>query len=319
MTIRKTTTATNLRTEHRDARIAAIERRLNVRTRAIYQAVLGAVAAHQARPDVAAHEARGIIVREWPELGAAIDFGLRSMIDWSYTTGASTILNAVPVYAWLRRYERATEGRILEKQAPVFRSKNRIADLLKGKLSKDQAKDLIRNLEFPPPTEQKVRQILTDTTAPDGLSWEHRIKTVPQADLDRLLGTITREFSQGGDISAIQKPLEAFFSAENYKARRIARTEGVRVAEAGLRESWQQVGDMVGAIQTWTAGDANVRDSHEHWHGKIFKRQSDGTYVAADGERLPTFPAAPNCRCWSSPILDFGDEEQPTPDLAGVL
>lgn len=294
---------TKLRTAHRDTRIAQIERRVNGWSRRLYSAVLGEVAAHRDNPQVAAQRVKARLARDWPEATAIIEGGLESLLDWSFATGADLILDAVPWSAWLKLYSQqgripVGESRLAEKRRPFD------LKVIQGTKDKRKGRALIRQYEFPAPGRAEVRRILTDTTAPDAIPWMQRIVTVPQKDMGRLLSTLSSRMAAGDNISEMEGPLRSFINAQNYVVRRIARTESVRVAEAGLRESWKQVDDIVVGIQTWTANDANVRDSHRHYHGKIYRKQDDGTYRGSDGEALPSFPAAPNCRCWSSPMLD---------------
>jgi hypothetical protein len=184
---------------------------------------------------------------------------------------------------------------------------------LSGEATEEEAREIVRLAEFGEPTPEEVDAILAQTSGNDGLSAMQRIKTVGQQDIDALRAAIRTSLS--GDItgaSAVEslakaiKPLLSENEGLNYKAKRIARTEGVRVSESAMRASWEPLGDMLKGIRAWTAGDSRVRAEHgtltTDWHDKLFLKTNDG-FIADDGKRLPEFPAGPNCRCWTSQEL----------------
>ena len=183
--------------------------------------------------------------------------------------------------------------------------------ILDGQATRAEALEIIRLSEFGSPTPEEIDAILNATSAADGLSAMERIKTVGAKDIGQLRSSIrvalSGEIEGASAVEALSKAIRPILSKNeglNYKARRIARTEGVRVAQAAMTESWRPLGDMLMGIQAWTAGDSNVRDSHRHFHGKLYRRVGGRfEFVASDGERLPEFPVAPNCRGYTSQVL----------------
>lgn len=208
-----------------------------------------------------------------------------------------------------------TDGHILLTEAFDPRGdleiENQWRRILDGLATEAEAREIIRLVEFGTPTPEEVDAILNATSATDGLSAMERIRTVGAKDIDELRQAIRTAMS--GEIegaSAVEslskaiKPLLSENAGLNYKAKRIARTEGVRVSQASMTESWRPLGDMLAGIQAWTAGDSNVRDSHRHFHGKMYHRVGGQfRFVATDGEPLPEFPVAPNCRGYTSQVL----------------
>ena len=92
----------------------------------------------------------------------------------------------------------------------------------------------------------------------------------------------------------------------SYKAQRIARTEGRRVAEQGGMEAYQGMGDMLEGMQILAVMDQATRPEHAARNGKIYRPLPDGRpgeFYDEHGIPLPELPDAPNCRCTSIPVL----------------
>jgi hypothetical protein len=248
-----------------------------------------------------------------PEEGAA---DLRKLLGdsaiWSWDSATTRFVRAVPIPAWLRRVLPvhtllSTEGRLRE-YTPDISQDDAFQRILSGDLTAEQTRAIIRELEFGSPTPAELNAILEDTYWPDGLDAMSRIKTVITPDLAELRDSISRYLSTSVDVpsawQALSGEIEHLVGNVRFKAIRIARTETSRVSEDMLRKSWEAASDFITGIQAFTSDDANVRDAHRHWNRKIYHRTGRNRYIARDGEPLPRFPAGPNCRCWSSPVLD---------------
>ncbi len=258
-----------------------------------------------------------------PEEGSAT---LRKLLGdsaiWSWDSATTRFVRAVPIPIWLRRLlpvhsvlsTEATAGPRLLEFTPDISQDDAFQRILSGELTAEQTRALIRELEFGSPTPAELTAILNDTYWPDGLDAMSRIKTVTTPELAELRDSIARYLSTSVDVpaawQALSGEIEHLVGNVRFKAIRIARTETSRISEDMLRQSWESAGGMIVGIETFTANDSKVRgatsaDPHKRWEKKKFFRTSAaGGYVARDGERLPRFPAGPNCRCWSSPILD---------------
>jgi len=258
-----------------------------------------------------------------PEEGAST---MRKLLGdsalWSWDSATTRFVRAVPIPAWLRRVlpvhsllsTESTAGSSLLEFTPDISQDDAFQRILSGELTAEQTRAVIRELEFGSPTPEELNAILEDTYWPDGLDAMSRIKTVITPELSELRDSIGRYLSTNVDVSAAWQSLsgeiEHLVGNVRFKAVRIARTETARVSEDMLRESWKEAGDMIVGIETFTANDSKVRgatsaDPHKRWEKKKFFRSSaSGGFVARDGEPLPRFPAGPNCRCWSSPMLD---------------
>jgi hypothetical protein len=251
---------------------------------------------------------------EAPEI---LDTGLRNIHAWAWQDVTESFVAAIPLRFWLHRLVPVTlhgeigEGTLREFD---FRTEIQWERILKGLATASEAREIVRQAEFGEPTPEQVDAIMQATEAPDGLSAVERIKTILPADLEKLQTivreTLTTDFKGASAVEAMKVKIAPLLDTNegiNWKAKRIARTEGVRVAEAAMRESWESVKDLLKGIRTFTAGDENVRSEHTVWHDLLYVRMSDGSYrqttrPSAPG-LLPVFPFAPNCRCYSTQEL----------------
>lgn len=241
--------------------------------------------------------------------------GLKSLLKWSYDSAAQIMVDVVDEDIWVRR--RITKSNIKafakleslgfedESEAAEFIEKYK--PIINGTATGNLALKLIKEIEFPPPSRERLEEILNDTNAPDGLSAVDRIKTVAASDKKKLFDILTTPMTDDDPASWMQhvekQITQIVDGGIGWKAKRIARTEGARIAEDGQREAWEQVSDMMGGARAWTAGDERVRPEHRKWHNKFYETQKDGTYQDKKGEVLPYFPAGPNCRCYTLPEL----------------
>jgi len=251
---------------------------------------------------------------------------LAEVWDWSWSSAVDMMVRAVPMEVWVGRVAplgvgESVKSRSNPDQIPIMGFKSppnpiqevagidatvELAPILNGTATAAEARALVEQFEFPPPTPDRVDAILRATNAPDGLDAMSRIKTVMPQDLDRLRSTIVQAMSAPDRASAIQgltPQIREMVGGVAYKAQRIARTEGMRIAEAGQKECDSQVDDMITGYKAMTAFDANVRREHRVWHEQIYKRITQGRYVHPILGDLPSFPAGPNCRCWAVPQL----------------
>ena len=198
---------------------------------------------------------------------------------------------------------------------PIMKVDPRLSELAAGKMSAQKARELGAQILFPGPTKRETEAVLNATSADDGLSAMRRIKTVKGANLDKLKRAIVVGLSAPDDPDALKRMYRKIkhlvgndpgkSTGMNYRAKRIIRTEGYRVAETAMRRSWDQAGDLglMQGLRAMTANDVNVRPEHWQWHNKLYLRRAKGTYIHPTLGRLPNFPAASNCRCYTVPEL----------------
>ncbi len=289
--------------------------------RSLERDLLGTLSANRGGTDAVRHATDKILAMALPEGAVRLRGGLADIAMWSWDDETRLFVEAVPIPMWIQRIVpvkslHATEAELLEFAPDAsFGIDRAFQRILSGELTRAETLAVIRELEFGSPTPEQLDAILTDSAWPDGLNPMERIVTVPRPEIGQLRNKIHEYLALPGPDrasawGALASDIGDLVGNVNFKAVRIARTEGTRVAEDMLRQSWAETGDLIEAIQTFTANDANVRDTHRTTPGwsiprnnKIFRRTSGGQFIASDGEPLPRFPDGPNCRCWDSPIL----------------
>jgi SPP1 gp7 family putative phage head morphogenesis protein len=184
----------------------------------------------------------------------------------------------------------------------------RVADEpVKKRLTDEEWEEKLAAYTFEPPDAAAVAEFL-DHKGPGGLAWDERLQHWEGPVRDQLKSQLTQGLSAGEGLSGLRARLKPLVDGVNYKAQRIARTEGRRVAELSQQRVMSQAGDLIAAQEILATLDVNTRPHHALRHGKRYDRQQDGSFVAADGEHLPDLPDEPNCRCFPSPILATPEE-----------
>lgn len=301
--------AVDKRHNAREREVVRFEDGMSRWVNALEARLLGVIAANRGGVEGVTGSIDVILLGADVDAAAEMEKGLLRTWEWSWRTAVNAWLTIMPTKKWAVRLMpiKAMYGTesYMEGQ-PNLDAEVELQRILDGEVSDEEARKIVREIEFPPPPPEKVQQILDATNAPDGLSAMERIKTVAQRDLQALRSVIVSGVSTGMNLDKLTKGVKAITDLIHWKARRIARTEGMRIAEAGLKETWMEVDDLIRGIQTFNSQDANVRPEHRWWHDVIFYRTGRGEYLSRSGKTLPVFPAGPNCRCWSTPILvDF--------------
>ncbi|MCP4251137.1 MAG: hypothetical protein GY778_29215, partial [bacterium] len=144
---------------------------------------------------------------------------------------------------WLQRArppQLAMES-IEEQGTPDLAWLNLYQKILDGTIVRPEADELVRQHEFPPPTEAEVRQII-NTKGPDGKTVTERIVTVEARRLPELRQVLIDSVNQENPLEWLTPRLRELVGNDpggptgmNYRARRIIRTEGTRISEAGWR------------------------------------------------------------------------------------
>lgn len=197
-------------------------------------------------------------------------------------------------------------------------------------ISDDDKRKIIAKVLFPRPSEEEVQQIIDRpmrVKQPDGTTrdakWQDRLEALSHKITDKTaaFGELVRGYTAGENIAQIRKRLEPLVSGIKSSAQRIARTEGLRVAERIQRRSWDQLGDMMEGAQILAVLDQNTRPHHAARNGTIYYKdesKANGTTTKKLSE-MPDLPDEPNCRCWSTPILTPPEELKTDPTLREAL
>jgi len=83
------------------------------------------------------------------------------------------------------------------------------------------------------------------------------------------------------------------------------------------REAWQPLGDLMVGVQLLAVLDERTRPEHATRNGTIFYKSPTGNQRPISD--LPNLPDAPNCRCWTSPVLEPPEELKSNKQLREAL
>lgn len=139
-------------------------------------------------------------------------------------------------------------------------------------------------------------------------------------NVDDVSGTIFRSISEGKTRLEISKTLRNMFQGDAVAARRVARTEGGRVATQVQLATSEQLKDEIAGYQVHAVPRTKYsREDHLHRSGTIYWRHPVQGQEGFD--RMPQPPIDPggiieyNCRCWLSPV--WINEPAPKEDAYG--
>lgn len=172
--------------------------------------------------------------------------------------------------------------------------------------------------------ELRPREIVFDAIDPERLhailhagDWQARLSTLTKLAPPETLATmIANGFQDGLSPQQIARDVQPHLENVRASARRLVRTEGVRIGHDVQMEAWESLGDAVIGYQIHSAHRTNTRWWHAERDGTIYyKKPGEGQkgldqmprppMEAADPtERPPNTPQiAPNCLCWLSPVF----------------
>ncbi len=303
------------RTAERNRTIIASGQAFDRWTRSIERDLLGVINAGRGGVRGVTQDVTLILAEMPADAAALMEKTLLAMWSWSWDSAVDNWLIALPLDYWVARLSPAVPINgppILAEQASGLDAESQIDRIINGEVSDEEAREIVRELEFPQPSREAVDAIIRGTHDPDGIDAMSRIKTVLNPEIGKLREIIVGGYSTITDdnrasvleqIALDIRPLLADNQGVNWKAKRIARTESVRIAEAGLRASWEPIEDLIQGLRSFTANDEKVQDSHKHFENKLYLRTSTGEFIARDGERVPAFPIRANCRGWTTPEL----------------
>jgi SPP1 gp7 family putative phage head morphogenesis protein len=127
-------------------------------------------------------------------------------------------------------------------------------------------------------------------------------------DVDRIAAQVWQGIADGKDRRAIANLLSKSLNNDMVAARRVARTEGLRVATAVHLKTAEQLGDMIEGYQIHATLDSRTRPEHRARHGTIFYRNpKPGQKGFNEMPQPPVDPGgvlAYNCRCFLTPVFD---------------
>jgi hypothetical protein len=167
------------------------------------------------------------------------------------------------------------------------------------------------NLLLPAPPAHQIRGIVF------GTDWMERIESLSRlADPNTLASIVSYSLAHGKTQADIARELLPIVDNVRSSARRIARTEGVRVGHEVQMDAWDELGTMVVGYTLHHSANPAQRWWHAERDGRqYFKNPGPGQDGLEKMPRPPMEPpdpserppgtpqTAPNCLCWLTPVF----------------
>ena len=169
-----------------------------------------------------------------------------------------------------------------------------------------------RNTLSPPMTKDKASEIVERETL--GVSWRDRIAKLSRLiEPEKTAGLIAEGTAEGLNVAQMAKTILPHVTGGiRASAQRLARTEGLRVANESQRDMYEDLGDLMVGTQILASLDENTRPEHAARNGRIHYNDRRKTPTI---DTLPILPDEPNCRCFDVPVMKTPDELKEDPEL----
>lgn len=221
------------------------------------------------------------------EVTQAVRERLSRDLDGGRQDSAAVVAQAVPVEVKASAAVVKVGGGLQEQQ--------RAGMTVDFELSPGQSQDEIDALLIPPLDADKTREILERPV--NGESWQDRLSGLSKriVDRDALVDSMARGLADGKTPKQLVDDVLPHVAGYGAAARRIARTESLRVQHEANQDMLDELGDeIIGYTREVTLDDV-TGDDHRPLAGKFYPKGTE-----------PRLPDRPNCRCWLAPV--FADE-----------
>lgn len=188
-------------------------------------------------------------------------------------------------------------------------------DLTEARLSPEQRAQVEAQLFEPLPADEVARIIYAPSA---GTSWNARLAAQTRlAPPDQLAALVAMGMAQGQTVQQLANTLGPAVQGVRTSARRVARTEGMRVSHAARLQAFDDLGDMVIGYQIHATMDWRVRPAHAARNGNIYYKNPKPGQLSITEMPNPPMEAdgtvAFNCRCYLSPVLEVADHIENDP------
>ena len=160
---------------------------------------------------------------------------------------------------------------------------------------------MLKSIIFKAPSRDRVTELINENDEA-GRGWVNRLAILSQKvnDVDAVAQELATGIADGENQQQLRRRILPLVGGIVSSAKRIIRTEGLRVAERTQRETWASLGDMMIGAQILAVLDINTRPAHALRNGRVYFKSPTGDQFALDD--IPLLPDEPNCRCWSTPV-----------------
>lgn len=138
---------------------------------------------------------------------------------------------------------------------------------------------------YRPPTQKEINKLNLKT------EWDKFFRN--RSNENKIISEITKGVTSGLGPPEIARIIRPLVKNDKTRATRIARTETLRMNNAGLEQSVRSaLGKTLGAWKYIATLDDKTRPHHAAQDGKVYP----------EGKTRPLLPDGPNCRCTYSPV-----------------
>jgi len=275
-----------------------------------------------------------IIGRALKKTRDSLELSLRSHAKWAADSTVDALMSAVPLAYNVSRippesraaFEQVHHPRsfgnlnfsygtlwisteAVEDPTDEFQMSIPLEPLAPLKLTEEQYEELVKRIVFPSPSEADM------TTALKTFDWEARLDSLSQKITDKqaVLDQLIDGYASGESPAQLKKRVQPLVDGIQSSAKRIARTESMRVAETMQRQTWDALGDMMVGAQVIAVLDERTRPEHATRNGRVYYRNPRGNQLPMS--ELPDLPDAPNCRCMTVPVMAPPEELKTDPEI----
>jgi SPP1 gp7 family putative phage head morphogenesis protein len=240
---------------------------------------------------------------------------LKKLIDEMLLAGIDTIQDGLEKIAVST--SKATQKTVFDSLPDGYKQ----LLITEDKATPDQQRQ-IKSMLFDPMSIDAAKKIVEAPTA--GLGWKSRIiQQTKLGDPSQIATAIVNWRAGGQSPKALEATLLPMLQGVRTSARRVARTEAARVAQATRMGEYEQLGDLVVGYQIHATMDSRTRPHHAARSGEIYyKSPKPGQKSIA---AMPTPPheadgtVAHNCRCYLTPVMDIQVQIENDPAAKAVF
>lgn len=245
-----------------------------------------------------------------PQLRDQLELRFLQLVQWKHRYLAKRLVRSMP-RRLLRVSRSVTEEVEIVSPAGVVQFASRLGDAAEG-----GHLDLAELL-FPAPTRREASQLLATQLV--GTDWWQALEASARRAMfspDGLAGRVAASYALGRTQQQIAAEVRPYLDGVRYRARRVARTWGIAIAQEVQMRVYRELGDLVIGYQVHATRDANTRPWHLERDGTIYYRDpTPGQKGMLQMPRPPLEPFDPserpekaprlawNCRCYLTPVL----------------
>lgn len=188
-----------------------------------------------------------------------------------------------------------------------FTMRSRYTEPAASPLTPEAKRAAFLDLLFPPPSQGVIDSILYATV--QGQTWEQRLAgaTRTSATPQQLAHVVGQGVAQGKTVQEIAKALLPVVDGVRSTARRIARTESLRVIQEASFQSWQGMKELIVGYQIKAVLDQVTRPDHAKRNGTIYYTDPKNGQKGMSECPHPPLEAdgsiAWNCRCGLAKVM----------------